>query len=429
MPGQDNIIHTLVDTIQGSVDQFNESLSGVEQRLVDEILEITKELEVSASGKIKNSIANLRLIMRIKNKLQKVIVSKKYQDSIREFIKTFETVAGLQNQYFKNYISSKKAQLPEEKLKLIREYSINNTIASLTESGLNVNILDKVEDIIRQNTTTGGSYSSLQGQLRDFILSDKNTDGALARYTKTITTDAINQYSRQYMETTAEDLNMPWRKYLGSLKTTSREWCEKMVAKKFVHVSELPELVKGNIDGHQCGIYKKTADNKGTDLPYGMIAGTNAQNVLVRAGGHGCEHGFYPCDEDEVPKEVLDRFKTKQLKIKKKEVGKDLINELRGKMFDMGNRQKFIISRGGIDHALGKSWAGGYNNLKIEILSNLKYILTDTKYSRFEKDYKDRPDILGAHILSFKYNKNNYEIVVRKTRDGANIFYDIRPKK
>ena len=129
MPGQDNIIHTLVDTIQGSVDQFNESLSGVEQRLVDEILEITKELEVSASGKIKNSIANLRLIMRIKNKLQKVIVSEKYQDSIREFITTFETVAGLQNQYFKNYIGSQKAKLPEEKLKLIREYSINNTIA------------------------------------------------------------------------------------------------------------------------------------------------------------------------------------------------------------------------------------------------------------------------------------------------------------
>ncbi|MBK9328952.1 MAG: hypothetical protein IPM95_06465 [Sphingobacteriales bacterium] len=249
--------------------------------------------------------------MQIKNKLQKIIVSKKYQDSVREFIKTFETVAGLQNQYFKNYISSKKAQLPEEKLKLIREYSINSTIASLTEYGLNVNILDKVEDIIRQNTTTGGSYSSLQGQLRDFILSDKNTDGALVRYTKTITTDAINQYSRQYMETTAADLDMPWRKYIGSLKTTSREWCEKMVAKKFVHVSELPELVKGNIDGHQCGIYKKTADNKGTDLPYGMIAGTNAQNVLVRAGGHGCEHGFYPCDEDEVPKEVLDRFKVK----------------------------------------------------------------------------------------------------------------------
>jgi hypothetical protein len=252
--------------------------------------------------------------MQIKNKLQKIIVSKKYQDSVREFIKTFETVADLQNQYFTNYIGSKKAQLPEEKLKLIREYSINSTIASLTESGLNVNILDKVEDIIRQNTTTGGSYSSLQGQLRDFILSDKNTDGALVRYTKTITTDAINQYSRQYVETTAADLDMPWRKYIGSLKTTSREWCEKMVAKKFVHVSELPELVKGNIDGHQCGIYKKTADNKGTDLPYGMIAGTNAQNVLVRAGGHGCEHGFYPCDEDEVPKEVLDKFKGKEIK-------------------------------------------------------------------------------------------------------------------
>lgn len=152
----------------------------------------------------------------------------------------------------------------------------------------------------------------MQNQLRNFILNDKNTDGALARYTKVITTDAISQFNSQYMETIVTDLNMPWRKYIGSLKTTSREWCIKMTNKKFIHVSELAELVKGNVDGHQCAIYKKKPDNKGTDLPYGMIAGTNAQNVLVRKGGHGCDHGFYPCDESEVPIEIFDKFINKQ---------------------------------------------------------------------------------------------------------------------
>lgn len=360
---------------------------------MDEILEITKELEVSAAGKIKNSIANLKLIMQIKNKLQKIIVSKKYKDSIREFIKTFEKVSDLQDQYFKNYIGSKKAQLPEEKLKLIREYSINSTIASLTESGLNVNILDKVEDIIRQNTTTGGSYSSLQGQLRDFILSDKNTDGALVRYTKTITTDAINQYSRQYVETTAADLDMPWRKYIGSLKTTSREWCEKMVAKKFVHVSELPELVKGNIDGHQCGIYKKTADNKGTDLPYGMIAGTNAQNVLVRAGGHGCEHGFYPCDEDEVPKDVIDRFKNK-------ETNPNEINVDEGKIKDLDKNANTKL----------------YSNLSGPLLPALKAIVDRSRKILTDREKKQ---LISNNGLSEKlkidksslYSTNSQEIL------------------
>ncbi len=311
MPKQDDIIRTLVNTIEGSVDKFNQSLSGIQEKMFDEVLSLTKELELSG-GKIKNSVANLKLIMQIKNKLQKIIISKKYEENVKSFIATFNEVAKLQQQYFTKYLKQQD-KLPQEKLDLIREYSIGNTINQLTESGLNVNVIDKVEDIIRQNTTTGGSYASMQQQLRQFIITDENTDGALERYAKTITVNAINQYSRQYMETTAADLNMPWRKFVGSLKTTSREWCIKMVDLKYIHISQLPELVKGMVDGHQCAIYAKTG------LPYGMIDGTDAQNVLARAGGHGCEHGFYPCLESEVPKEILDKFYNRHPEQKKPE--------------------------------------------------------------------------------------------------------------
>ena len=149
-------------------------------------------------------------------------------------------------------------------------------------------------------------------------------EGILEKYASTVANDTINQYNRQVMETASMDLKMPWRRYVGSLKTTSREWCERMVEKKYIHVSELPVLVKGNIDGHQCKIYKKTPENKGTDLPYGLEAGTDAQNVLVRAGGHNCDHSFYPCLESEVPKDILDKFKNKTAEPKKEELKKEV---------------------------------------------------------------------------------------------------------
>lgn len=300
---QDKIIKNLIDTIQASVDSFNKNIPGIQQQIFDDILSLTKELELS-NGKIKNNVNNLKLILKIKSKLQRIILSKEYKDNIKKFIESYTQVDGLHNQYFAAY-QKKKTTNQVEKLNLIKESSITQTVYSLTESGLNINLIDPVESILRQNITSGASYADMQSQIRTAILSDGNNLGGLERYTKQITTDAINQYSRQYMQTVASDLKFEWYVFIGSEKTTTREWCHVMVAKKYVHISELDTIVKGIVDGHKCAIYKKT------DLPFGMIPGTNAQSLLVNAGGYNCEHHFYPIPASEVPKEVIDKFKNK----------------------------------------------------------------------------------------------------------------------
>ncbi|HRW22111.1 MAG TPA: hypothetical protein P5509_09065, partial [Bacteroidales bacterium] len=175
-------------------------------------------------------------------------------------------------------------------------------------SGINANVTDALENIIRQNITSSGSYSDFQNQLRDYILTNEKGLGSLERYTKQITTDSISQYSRQYMSAMSEGLNNEWYMYVGSEKTTTREFCHFLVKKKYVHKSELAEILRGNIDGHQCSIYAKTK------LPNGMIDGTNEQSILVYAGGYNCEHQFYPILESAVPKNILDAFKNKNIK-------------------------------------------------------------------------------------------------------------------
>jgi len=69
-----------------------------------------------------------------------------------------------------------------------------------------------------------------------------------------------------------------------------------------VHISEIPELLEGHIDGYDCEIYEKTG------LPKGMIEGTTPENFIVNRGGWNCGHELIPVDELTVPKVVRDRI-------------------------------------------------------------------------------------------------------------------------
>jgi hypothetical protein len=99
-------------------------------------------------------------------------------------------------------------------------------------------------------------------------------------------------------------LNVEWYVYRGTNLTTTREFCELLTKKEYVHKSEIPELLKGHIDGHQCRIYDKTG------LPYGMKEGTNADNFIVNRGGWNCGHQLIPVRTEAVPEAIRNRVKT-----------------------------------------------------------------------------------------------------------------------
>ena len=103
----------------------------------------------------------------------------------------------------------------------------------------------------------------------------------------------------------AADLNSQWFMYVGSNLTTTREFCEHMTEKTYVHISEIPTILLGVVDEHQCEI------NATTGLPKGMIAGTNADNFIIYRGGWNCGHQLMPVSEVAVPEEVRKRFEAK----------------------------------------------------------------------------------------------------------------------
>jgi hypothetical protein len=291
-------IQDILATIDDAVIKFQGGIPDIQRQMMDELIPIIKEFDVKG-GKLLNNLQNLRLLGSLKNKLQAIILNKKYKKAVETFTGSFDDLANLQIQYFSQF--NKKFK-PVNTLPIIKEQAIMTTINDLVGQGMNALVIGSVEEILRQNITTGGSYKDLQTELEDHILDNYKGEGSLTKYTRQITTDAINQFNAQYHETIAADLQFNWGRYVGSLITTSREFCIYLTKKDYFHRAELPEILKGNIDGHQCKLSKTTG------IPYGMIPGTNAANFKIRRGGYLCGHQVFWIPDSAVPADIKMRY-------------------------------------------------------------------------------------------------------------------------
>jgi hypothetical protein len=287
----------LIQLITQAVDQFNSQIPGIQKKMLDDLLLLTKKLNTKGDT-IEIGAANLRLLSNVKSKLQRILLNEKYIGSVKGYIGNFDKVIDLQNKYFRSLESTFQ---PPQLVREIKKQAIESVVNSLTENGLNANIVDRIHDILRKATTAGGSYATLTKQLTDFITSNQSGEGQLLRYTKQITTDALNQFSGQYTQLVTADLGFEWYRYSGSNIETSRPFCLACTDRKFFHISQLPRVLKGDFDEFR---EREGKINRKTDLPEGMISGTDVSNFMTNRGGYNCGHQWRPLSEELVPREI-----------------------------------------------------------------------------------------------------------------------------
>jgi len=304
MAKADAIIRQITDLIEARIDAWNSKMPKLQEDAYKVVLELSAELETS-NGQIKPSVKNIKTIAKIKAELDKTIFSKEYQDDLDAIIEDYKTISALQRDYFTATVG--KYKVPSV-LEQIQQLAQDSVIEQLGQDAIAANFTGPIKDILVKNVTTGGSRADFIEQAREFMLNTDTGDGRLVRYTKQIVTDSLNQFSANYNATLTDDLGLVWYKYDGSLKDTSRPFCDALIAAKktcmpYIHQSQLEEIVSGNICGEQVPIYDKTG------LPQGMIAGTNASNFRINRGGYNCNHQLYPVSAAVVPKELRDKFK------------------------------------------------------------------------------------------------------------------------
>lgn len=289
----------VIKQIEATDSKFGSVVDDAQKRMLREVLTLTKDLELS-NGRIMPTVGNLKLISKIKEKLNKAVVNKDYLNGVKDLLKSFEGIQSTQLGYFKTISDGKTTQ---QKYDLVRGMAIENTAAQLTESGIDANVTSKLKDMLLRSVTSGGLYRDLVGEVSEFLSDTEKSKGALSRYAKTYTTTALNQFAGQTNKLMTEDSGAEWFRYVGSDIETTREFCDLMTDKDYFHKSEIPELLKGNIDGKKCEIYDKTK------LPKGMIEGTNKDNFQVNCGGWSCRHQILPVLEFTVPKSLREKIK------------------------------------------------------------------------------------------------------------------------
>lgn len=292
----------ILQKIDKAVNRFNRRIPAAQQEMYDEISLELKRLDLRG-GRIKTTVANVKVIASIKNKLQRLILTPDYIQEVKVFAKAFNEITKLQNEYWR---SIEPTFRPTPLLREIRQAAIKDTVSKLTQAGIGNTISEQIADILRTNITTGGQYKDLQKQLQESLTDTQKSDGLLTKFAKTITVTSLNTYNAQYTQSVSSDLGFEWYAWQGTEIMTSRGFCQYMVeSNRYFHVSQIPNLLKGlDVEGNRMK-YKdnKTGEMKTveiyakTGLPNGFIEGTNAENFLIRRGGWSCSHQARPVSE------------------------------------------------------------------------------------------------------------------------------------
>lgn len=285
----------LMNEIEKAINTFSLAMPEVEQQVYKRMLSILKDMEIK-NGVVLNNYNNLKLIGLLEAEIQNAVLSPKYIKSVQEFIKAFSAVAAIQIKYFKAMYPNWN---PGKIFKELQMQAMNAVVESLTKSGIKSGIVMELQDMLRRNITGGVSFQSLSFQVQEYIVSaEVGSPGRLMNIASQIVTDSLNQFSAQYAEIVTSDLGLFWRMYVGSNKKTTREYCFKMKAKKFVFEKEMQSVARGIVDGVQVKINPKT------DLWYGAIEGTDISNLPANRGGWRCGHQFPGVMEGVVPLQI-----------------------------------------------------------------------------------------------------------------------------
>ncbi len=284
--------------VDEAVGQFGGNLTVIEKKLLSEIELLLKDLELDNAGRIKTNTANLKKITTIGKKLERIILSKSYLKEVATFARAFSELSSMQSSMY---------GIRNERLSMLERMSIDAVVDNLTESGIKANIVAPVRDMLVRNVVSGGKYTDMMEALRNQI-EPMDKDGIVSRYLKTYTLDSINTFSANYNKIISDIGKYEWFQYTGSLIETSREFCEKMVEKKYFHASEIPELLKGHVDDHKCELSPRTG------MPHGMKEETTVDNFTQLRGGWNCGHQIVGLPEAAVPKTVRDKIIYEQKK-------------------------------------------------------------------------------------------------------------------
>ena len=296
------------------LDKASERFAGVitktEKAIFDSAVELIKRLDIDANGYIKNTTANLKLLSDIKSKLARFASNKEYLRGVKELAQAFDDIYKQQVAYYSSSFAQKTmGDKAKNKFAAMQRVAVANTIDGLTGAGLQTGVLDSLNKLLLKAVTSGAKYSDLVAEFRSQLISSGDSQSSLAKYAGTYATTAMTQYVGQNNKLFTDDLGTEWFEYVGSSIETTREFCNVLIEHHpYIHKSEIPDILKGEIVSQKTGEVIHVALNPKTGLPKGMIEDTTPENFQINVGGWNCRHQLVPIAKEAVPENIRKKF-------------------------------------------------------------------------------------------------------------------------
>jgi len=257
--------------IRGAEGAISDKMQGFQDALIKDLVRELNKLLTIQDSDILQSAENMKSIKQIRALLDRFFSSKQYLATVREAVTPYDAISQGLTEYFA--LIAPDFEIQAQFVKATIDFYKNQTIELLAGEGVNTNIKAQLERIIFQGIENGAPLASLEASTAEYLA---GVDGALVRYSKQVTTDTLNTFSRAYTEGVAEGLGLEHYYYSGTEIKTTRDFCDKRIGKYFT---------KAEVEAWAS---QKWAGKK---------AGTNKDTIYKYLGGYNCRHKLLPVTE------------------------------------------------------------------------------------------------------------------------------------
>jgi hypothetical protein len=256
------------------------------------------EMDVDATGNIRQTEDNIRRIGLITEELNKVLAGGEYKDAVQSFLSSIDEGVQLTDDIARKINSTFE---PDNVQKQLLAISKQNAINAFFGSGLRDNVTVPFLEQLTANVAARAPLNQAVKALQGVIEGTETTDGRLLANVRTTANTAQAIADRSYSAAVNEELGIEYFQYLGGEIPTTRPFCEHREGAIF-HRKEIEAWGNGE---NSAGI---NDISNGTWA--GRIDGTDSRSIFTFVGGWNCRHFLVPVIKQKVPASVQARAKS-----------------------------------------------------------------------------------------------------------------------
>ena len=256
------------------------------------------EMDVDATGNIRQTEDNIRRIGLITEELNKVLAGGEYKDAVQSFLSSIDEGVQLTDDIAKKIDSNFQ---PDNVQKQLLAISKQNAINAFFGSGLRDNVTVPFLEQLTANVAARAPLREAVKALQGVIEGTESTDGRLLANVRNVAGTAQAIADRSYAAAVNLELGVEYYQYLGGEIATTRPFCQHREGQIF-HRKEIEAWGDGKNSAGINDIRNGTWD--------GRVEGTDSKSIFTFLGGWGpCRHFLVPVIKQRVPASVIARAK------------------------------------------------------------------------------------------------------------------------